>query len=49
MTIAFRMHGDFCVFTHPPRYDEAVDQLNHLLERCSFGTLSEAHYRRALE
>ena len=49
MRIAFDMHDDVCVFAHPPGYDEAVDELDHLLERRNFGTLSEVHYRRALE
>ena len=49
MRIAFEMHDDVCVFAHPPGYDEAVDELDLILERRNFGALSELHYRRALE
>ena len=49
MTVAFKMHDDICVFAHPPEYDEAVDQLDHLLERRNSGALSNMRYRRALE
>ena len=49
MTIAFKMHDGVCVFAHPPEYDEAVDQLDHLLEWRNSGTLSSMRYRPALE
>lgn len=49
MVIAFEMHDDVCVFAHPPGYGEAVDELDHLLERRNSGALLEARYRRAFE
>ena len=49
MTMAFEMHGDVCVFTHPPGYEGAVDTLDELLARRDAGTLSQTRYRRGLE
>ena len=33
MTVAFRTDGDFCVFAHPPGYDEDLDECDVTLLR----------------
>ena len=43
MRIAFQMRDYICIFAYPPGYDEAVDQLDNLLEQRNSGVLSEAH------
>ncbi|MDE0388829.1 MAG: hypothetical protein OXI75_09035 [Rhodospirillales bacterium] len=49
MRIAFQMRDYICIFTYPPGYDEAVDQLDNLLEQRNSGALSEAHYSPRLQ